>query len=815
MRSRNSQHPRGTLALLLAFVLIAASLANGSRPARAAAFWSQPEGIVRGYPGITTYDVAVDTSGVVHVVFSQGDGNVYYLNNGSGAWKQPAQVAYSQESYLIQDVKLLATEDGNLQLFYIEASGSDYQVWHMRGRDRSWSRERLADYPAGAVYSQGSFVDAAGYIHYLLSGPVLGAEDYKGGFGLWERLNLGAYEGKRAFTVDKMGVHHAVWPRPNAGKTEIVYENDLSGSWVDVALATLDHEVLPRIAVDKDLHVHVAWFDPAAGGHIFQMSNAADGATFPAIAQDITAGSTMTFNDSFSMVSDQAGNLSLAAPGFAGGEESGLYCVTDESGRWQSPQLMTPGLSGSHRPGLATRYLGTYVIYDWPEGEGLGYLFGPPAGSTAPGPVSGGHCVIGAAQTANTWYFAEGYTGTGFNGWLTLANATDTTGTAEVTYILEGEVRQANYSIMAHARTTIDLVREIGPGKNVSIRVDSPIPITVERPMYFAYPVPGGEDVWDGGHCVMGVNEPAKEWYFAEGTTRPGFNEWLTIQNPDTTRTALITCEYMRANGGSITKTYGVQPASRATIFVNSEVENADVSMHLTSDVDIICERPMYFNYGGAWSGGHCVAGANAPLNTWYFAEGTTRTGFDEWLCVQNPAGIEADVDFQFMLDGGEIVTCTMNVPVHTRRTLHVPEVVEPGRDASVVVACAETPIVVERPMYFSLPAPDGGPAWTGGHDVLGGQPGKFFFFAEGCTRPGFAEWLCLQNPGAENAWVTVDYIPAGGNVTTGTYLLGPHSRATVSVNLIAGSDKDVSMRVQSNRDIICERPMYFSYNLQ
>ncbi len=814
MRGRTSQHSRTALAVLIMLSLVMMTLAAGSLPASAAAFWSQPEGIVRGYAGITTYDIAVDTSGVVHIVFSQGDGYVYYLDNGAGTWKQPTQVAYSQVGYAIRDVKLLATDDGNLQLFYIESQGTDYQVNHMRGRGQSWSQETIADYPSGVIYALGVFVDAYGVLHYLVQGPAAGAQDFKGNYGLWERVDLMGYDSSRVFAVDRLGTHHAAWPRAAGSNTEIVYANDLSGSWVEVKLSTLPQLVLPRIIADKDLHVHVAWSDPAAAGHIFHMSNAADGATFPATAQDITAGSTMTFNDLFGLVSDQAGNLSIAVPGFGGGQD-GLYCLTDESGRWTPPQLMTPGFSGSHRPALASRYLGTYAIYDWPEGEGLGYLFGPPSGSTAPATINGGHCVIGASQASNTWYFAEGYTGTGFNSWLTLANATETGGTVEVTYILEGEVRQANYSIAAYARTTIDMVREIGPGKNVSILVESPMLITVERPMYFSYPVAGTRDVWDGGHCVMGVTQPAKEWYFAEGTTRSGFNEWLTIQNPDATNTAMITCEYMRASGGSITKIYGVLPASRATVNVNAEVENADVSMYLTSNVDIICERPMYFNYGGAWSGGHCVAGANAPRNSWYFAEGNTRSGFDEWLCIQNPTGLEAGVDFQFMLDGGQIVTDSLAVPAHTRRTLHVPEVVEAGRDVSVVVACAETPIVVERPMYFALPAPDGGPAWTGGHDVLGGQPGTSFFFAEGCTRSGFQEYLCLQNPGAQEAWVTVEYIPAGGGVTSGTYLLGPHSRATVSVNLMAGQDKDVSMRVQSDRDIIAERPMYFSYRLQ
>ncbi|MDY6794524.1 MAG: DUF362 domain-containing protein, partial [Actinomycetota bacterium] len=40
---------------------------------------------------------------------------------------------------------------------------------------------------------------------------------------------------------------------------------------------------------------------------------------------------------------------------------------------------------------------------------------------------------------------------------------------------------------------------------------------------------------------------------------------------------------------------------------------------------------------GLAWSGGHCVTGVGEPSTTWNFAEGSTREGFDEWLCLQNP----------------------------------------------------------------------------------------------------------------------------------------------------------------------------------
>ena len=77
---------------------------------------------------------------------------------------------------------------------------------------------------------------------------------------------------------------------------------------------------------------------------------------------------------------------------------------------------------------------------------------------------------------------------------------------------------------------------------------------------------------------------------------------------------------------------------SRVTLHLNHVLgPGVDFSFHVGADVPIVAERPMYFLYNGAWSGGHDVLGAAAPQAEWYFAEGCTRPGFDTWLCLQNP----------------------------------------------------------------------------------------------------------------------------------------------------------------------------------
>src|SRR5205807_5449058 len=64
---------------------------------------------------------------------------------------------------------------------------------------------------------------------------------------------------------------------------------------------------------------------------------------------------------------------------------------------------------------------------------------------------------------------------------------------------------------------------------NLSVRVTSDVPIVAERPLYFNVGLAGGAD---GGTDVIGAPGPAFEFGLAEGTVRPGFIEFLTLQNP-------------------------------------------------------------------------------------------------------------------------------------------------------------------------------------------------------------------------------------------------------------------------------------------
>jgi hypothetical protein len=115
----------------------------------------------------------------------------------------------------------------------------------------------------------------------------------------------------------------------------------------------------------------------------------------------------------------------------------------------------------------------------------------------------------------------------------------------------------------------------------------------------------------------------------------------------------------------------------------------------------------------------------NAPLTyTFYFAEGTTQPGFDEFLCIQNPQTTLANITITYMPEGSSPFTRTLQVPASSRKTIHVnkydpvnnPGGAGPGYGGLSCKVDSDTPIITERPMYFNLPTIN----LVGGHNVMG-----------------------------------------------------------------------------------------------
>ncbi len=214
-----------------------------------------------------------------------------------------------------------------------------------------------------------------------------------------------------------------------------------------------------------------------------------------------------------------------------------------------------------------------------------------------------------------------------------------------------------------------------------------------------------------------------------------------------------------------------------------------DVSVRVEAEQPVVAERPMYFNYAGAWAGGHDSLGATSPATEWYFAEGCTRPGFHTYLCLQNPGDEQATVAIDYLCGDREVITRTVSVGPRSRKTVAVHGDEEgigvhntARGDVSIKVR-STVPVVAERPMYFDYA---GGK--RGGHVTAGAlSPRSEWYFAEGCHGFSLEEYLCLQNPHESAVQVTLHFMMSRGQTLRRTLTLAPRSRTTLCLNYAIG----------------------------
>lgn len=345
------------------------------------------------------------------------------------------------------------------------------------------------------------------------------------------------------------------------------------------------------------------------------------------------------------------------------------------------------------------------------------------------GNVTGGHNVMGVNDLRTSWLFAEGYTGDGFDEYLTIMNPSGDAANVTITYFLaSGAPIVKNFTVTGNSRDTVvvhDANRGVGPGQAVSAKVESTIGIVVERPMYFRYTGSMGQVT--GGHNVMGTSGPQPAWYFPDGATVNGFDTYLTLMNTFATASQVRLTYYVVGEATPRTKEISVAPNSRQTVLVHEASEGVGrglavgIKVETINGVSIVAERPMYFRYNAAINGGHNVMGATAPGSSWLFAEGYTGDGFDEYLVLLNPSAVSADVRITYQLTGAGPQTRTLTVAGNSRATVNVKDPGQVGANQAVSAKVETTNginIVVERPMYFRFNG-----NLDGGHTVMGWVP--------------------------------------------------------------------------------------------
>ncbi|MDI6831131.1 MAG: DUF5719 family protein [Actinomycetota bacterium] len=531
-----------------------------------------------------------------------------------------------------------------------------------------------------------------------------------------------------------------------------------------------------------------------------------DSLSYPAACEGVLGVGATDSEDRPASFSNRGEGLDLVAPGVA------IY-ATYTGGRYASlsgTSMAAPQVSGtlalmlSREPGLdvgeaEARLTGSardLCERGWDAASGWGILRVDGALGLSPkqsdGPDDG-------------LYFAEGYTGPGFDTYLLLENPGGEP--EEATLELfgnEGLISSTRVSVPARSRLTLHLNR-MAPAGDVSARLVTRkgSALRAQRSMYFDY-----HGIRDGH--TTGASGVSREWYFAEGYTGPGFDTYILVLNPQK-ETAHLDLDLMTP-GGCVRYAAEVAPGTRRTIRLNDLLPGAELATAISSDLPVVAERAVYFDMGDR-SGGSAAMGARAAAEEWYFAEGYTGGDFDTWLLLANPSPSPVTAIASFQRGDGVILEREVSLQPRSRATLHVDEIPGLGDvEVSARVRADYPGVVAERAMYFAYRGSFG--MAGGGHAAMGATESfSQWLIPEGYTGPGFESWVLVSNLEDKGVVVQVVLMGESGREVTREYALAPRARLSVLANdLLAGEGVSAEVTAAGGERLVVEGAFYFRY---
>jgi hypothetical protein len=299
-----------------------------------------------------------------------------------------------------------------------------------------------------------------------------------------------------------------------------------------------------------------------------------------------------------------------------------------------------------------------------------------------------------------------------------LANDNNVSTDVHITFLVEGGAPVVHgTTVPAKSRVTIDAgtIPQL-VDRSFGIDVSSSRPIIAERAMYLP-----GPRLFEGGHGSAGVNSASRSWFLAEGATGPFFDCFVLMSNPNNVA-ASVSLLYLLPDGTTIPQQVAVPANGRTTINVETaapQLLNAAVSTTVTSDVEIVVERAMYWpDLSLGWQEAHNSFGVTDAGLRWGIADG--RIGgpraYQTYVLLANPNPTPAEVRVRFLKNG---VASSRDYTLNPTSRLNIwtnteaPELGE-GQFSADIQVLNYQPIVVEKAMYWDA----GGVVWAGGTNV-------------------------------------------------------------------------------------------------
>ncbi|WP_396626630.1 IPT/TIG domain-containing protein [Luteitalea sp.] len=452
--------------------------------------------------------------------------------------------------------------------------------------------------------------------------------------------------------------------------------------------------------------------------------------------------------------------------------------------------------------------------------------------------------VAAAPPSLTTWLFAEGSTNGAFGFEQEILIGNPNALPVTVTFELFTQDGQAlvpvTRTIAARTRHTEHIRSLVGDRAGIALKLTSALPIVAERTMYwggglFRPEVKGYRGrVSDmrGGHSEHGTDDGARTWYFAEGEGK-FFNTFISVANPGTSP-ANVVVSY-RDDSGTEVKQAEVVPAHARRTFWPTAVLSARLvsgragfSTIVTSDVDVVAERQMYWGDGAPSGirGGHSAMGVSAPAATWLFAEGIQGSlapggdpSFDTFVLLFNPSPAPIDVTVEFFGQAGvKLAQVVRTVKAGARGGVWARELPALTNKAFAIRATATEAFVAERAVYWR--GLSEGTATAGAN-----EPARQWGFAEGLQggflkyqddddddKRRFNTFFPIYNPGMTPATVTVHFYTEDGDTGVSKTITVPaQSRETVWTLLYDElANRRFATFFSSTEPVVIERVVYW-----
>jgi BNR repeat-like domain len=270
------------------------------------ATWTTAKKLSSTTAGCYRPDIAVDSSGALHVVwydYAPGNYEIYYKKSTDGGetWTATKRLTWNGGGSEYPDIAV--DSSGNPQLVWTDDTPGNYEVHYRKSTDggKTWAAAKRLTWNADSSQEPVIAVDSSGNPHVVWFDRTPGNDEiyYKkspDGGTTWDpakRLTWDSYGSwYPSIAVDSSDMLHLAWENATVEAPEIYYKKSTDGgaTWTPMKRLTWTAGLSgsPQIAVDSSNNPHVVWYDDTPGHYEIFYKKSTDGGTMWTAAERLT-----------------------------------------------------------------------------------------------------------------------------------------------------------------------------------------------------------------------------------------------------------------------------------------------------------------------------------------------------------------------------------------------------------------------------------------------------------------------------------------------------------------------------------------------